>query len=76
MQGSGFKGPPHYFGDNEDKKRKERNRIEFDRRRQFGFCFKCRQEDLKQVPFLDCLLHGARAVPTNPPAASVTRTRA
>ena len=76
MQGRGFKGPPHYFGDNEDKKRKDQNRAEFDRRKQFGLCFECMTRDLQQVPFLDCPLHGARAVPTQPPAASVPRTRA
>jgi hypothetical protein len=49
---------------------------EFDRRKQLGLCFKCMTRDLQQVPFLDCPLHGARAVPTQPPAASVPRTRA
>lgn len=75
-QGRGFKGPPHFFGDNTDRACKERNRVEYDRRRQNGFCFKCTPGDLQQVPFLDCPLHGARAVPSNPPAASVKRSRA
>ena len=76
VQGRGFTGPPHYFGDNEDKKRKDQNRTEFDRRKQLGWCFKCMPRDLQQVPFLECPLHGARAAPTQPPAATVPRTRA
>jgi len=76
VQGRGFKGPPHYFGDNEDTKRKTQNRTEFDRRKQLGLCFKCTTRELQQVPFLDCPLHGARAVLTQPPAAVVPRSRA
>ena len=41
VQGRGFNGPPHYFGDNGDTKRKAQNRTEFERSKQLGLYFKC-----------------------------------
>ena len=60
-------GPPHYFGDNEDTARKIRNQAEMKRRRAAGYCFKCRMSDVKEVPFLECPLHGALATAINAP---------
>ncbi len=72
--GAGFVGPPHYFGDNKDDDRRAKNQAELKRRRASGFCFKCRVTDVKDVPFLECPLHGALASDPNPP--TVGRTRA
>ena len=72
--GTAFVGPPHYFGDNTDPARKTKNQAELKRRRAGGFCFKCLRADLKEVPFLECSLHGALA--SSPAAATVERTRA
>jgi hypothetical protein len=44
------------------------------RRRANGLCFKCRMSDIKEVPFLECPLHGALA--SDAQAAAVGRTRA
>ena len=71
--GQNFVGPPHYFGDNEDAGRKSKNQAEMRRRREGGYCFKCRMSDIKDVPFLECPLHGALA--PAPTAATVGRTR-
>jgi hypothetical protein len=72
--GAGFVGPPHYFGDNKDDDRRAKNQAELKRRRASGYCFKCRVTDVKDVPFLECPLHGALASDPNPP--TVGRTRA
>jgi hypothetical protein len=71
--GQNFVGPPHYFGDNEDAGRRSKNQAEMRRSREGGYCFKCRMSDIKDVPFLECPLHGALA--TAPTAATVGRTR-
>ena len=71
--GTEFVGPPHYFGDNEDSSRRAKNQAEMKRRRANGFCFKCRLSDVKEVPFLECPLHGALA--SDAQAATVGRTR-
>lgn len=71
--GTDFVGPPHYFGDNEDSNRKTKNQAEMKRRRAGGYCFKCRMSDVREIPFLECPLHGASA--SNPNAPSVGRTR-
>ena len=71
--GTEFVGPPHYFGDNEDPTRRTKNQAEMKRRRANGFCFKCRMSDVKEVPFLECPLHGALA--SDAQAATVGRTR-
>ena len=73
--GTGFAGPPHYFGPNQDDATKSKNTAELKRRRAAGVCFKCRMTDVTDVPFLDCPLHGARAPPGSNPA-TVGRTRA
>jgi len=72
--GTAFVGPPHYFGDNEDPTRRTKNQAEMKRRRANGLCFKCRMSDIKEVPFLECPLHGALA--SDAQAAAVGRTRA
>ena len=36
-------------------------------RRAAGYCFKCRVSDVKDLPFLECPLHGALAFDPNPP---------
>jgi hypothetical protein len=72
--GSGFTGPPHYFGPNQDDATKRKNHVELKRRRAAGACFKCSMTDVTDVPFLDCPLHGARAPPGSNPA-TVGRTR-
>jgi hypothetical protein len=72
--GTGFVGPPHYFGDNKDDDRRARNQAELRRRRAANLCFKCRVADVKDIPFLECPLHGALASDPNPP--TVGRTRA
>ncbi len=71
--GTGFVGPPHYFGDNEDATRKAKNQVELKRRRAAGYCFKCRMNDVKEVPFLECSLHGALASAPNAPTVGRTR---
>lgn len=71
--GNGFSGPPHYFGDNADADRKAKNQAELRRRRAAGFCFKCRMTDVKEVPFLECPLHGALA--SAPNARTVARSK-
>lgn len=72
--GTGFVGPPHYFGDNEDTTRKNQNQAELKRRRAAGYCFKCRMSDVKEVPFLECPLHGALATAANAPTVGRTKT--
>ena len=52
--GTGFVGPPHYFGDNKDDDRRARNQAELRRRRAANLCFKCRVADVKDIPFLEC----------------------
>lgn len=74
--GTGFVGPPHYFGDNKDDDRRARNQAELKRRRTAGLCFKCRVTDVKDLPFLQCPLHGALATDPNPPTVGRTRTAA
>ena len=37
--GTGFTGPPHYFGQNKDAPTREKNQAELKRRRDAGFCF-------------------------------------
>ncbi len=71
--GTGFVGPPHYFGDNADDARKGKNQAELKRRRAAGYCFKCRMSDVKEVPFLECPLHGALASAPNAPTVGRTR---
>jgi hypothetical protein len=71
--GTGFVGPPHYFGDNEDNERRHKNQAELKRRRAAGYCFKCRMSDVKDVPFLECPLHGALATATNAPTVGRTK---
>jgi len=70
--GTGFVGPPHYFGDNKDDARKAKNQAELKRRRAAGYCFKCRVSDVKDLPFLECPLHGALASDPNPPTVGRT----
>ena len=72
--GQNFVGPPHYFGDNEDPARRTKNLAEMKRRRAGGYCFKCRMSDVKEVPFLECPLHGALAPASNAPAVGRTRS--
>ncbi len=67
-------GQQHYFGDNKDNDRRARNQAELKRRRASGFCFKSCVTNVKDVPFLECPLHGALASDPNPP--TVGRTRA
>jgi len=74
VNGKGFEGPYHYFGDNKDPTVKNKNRDEQNRRKQADLCFKCRMSDLKPVHFLQCALHGADA-PTQPRPPTVPRTR-
>lgn len=74
INGKGFEGPAHYFGDNKDPAVKTKNREEQNRRKQADLCFKCRMSDLKPVHFLQCALHGADA-PTHPRPPTVPRTR-
>jgi hypothetical protein len=75
IQGKGFKGPPHYFGNNTDQDKKKRNMAEFSRRRSLGLCFKCTPSDLTNCQFLDCPRHGTAAVQSGAAsrAASVRR---
>ena len=70
--GTGFVGPPHYFGDNKDDARKAKNQAELKRRRAAGYCFKCRISDVKDLPFLECPLHGALASDPSPPTVGRT----
>ena len=70
--GTGFVGPPHYFGDNKDEARRTKNQAELKRRRAAGYCFKCRVADVKDLPFLECPLHGALASDLNPPTVGRT----
>ena len=70
--GTGFVGPPHYFGDNKDEARKAKNQAELKRRRAAGYCFKCRVADVKDLPFLECPLHGALASDPSPPTVGRT----
>ena len=70
----GFVGAPHYFGDNENTTRKNQNQAELKRRRAAGYCFKCRMSDVKEVPFLECPLHGALATAANAPTVGRTKT--
>ena len=65
-------GPPHYFGDNKDEARKTKNQAELKRRRAAGYCFKCRVADVKDLPFLECLLHGALASDPSQPTVGQT----
>ncbi len=74
--GTGFVGPPHYFGDNKDDDWRARNQAELKRRRTAGLCFKCRVTDVKDIPFLQCPLHGVLATDPNPPTVGRTRTAA
>ena len=74
INGKGFEGPYHYFGDNKDPAVKTKNRDEQNRRKQADLCFKCRMSDLKPVHFLQCALHGADA-PAHPRPPTVPRTR-
>jgi len=74
VNGKGFEGPYHYFGDNKDPSVKNKNRDEQNRRKQADLCFKCRMSDLKPVHFLQCALHGADA-PPHPRPPTVPRTR-
>ena len=73
--GTGFTGPPHYFGQNKDAPTRtlEKNQAQLKRRRDAGFYFKCRMTDVQEVPFLDPL-HGVLASPLADPA-TVGRTR-
>ena len=72
--GTGFTGPPHYFGQNKDASTREKNQAELKRRREAGFCFKCRMTDVQEVPYLECPLHGALASPSaDPPTVGRTR---
>ena len=78
INGRGFSGPPHYFGDNEDPARKKKNHDEFSRRRTGGLCFKCTQAEVTSCPFLECPRHGTDAVRSGAAAsgaASVRRNR-
>ena len=77
INGRGFSGPPHYFGDNEDPARKKKNHDEFSRRRSGGLCFKCTQAEVTSCPFLECPRHGAEAVRSGAAsgAAAVRRHR-
>ena len=77
INGRGFSGPPHYFGDNDDPARKKKNHDEFSRRRSGGLCFKCTQAEVTSCPFLECPRHGAEAVRSGAAsgAAAVRRHR-
>ena len=72
--GTGFTGPPQYFGQNKDAPNRGENLAELKRRRDAGFCVKCRITDVHEVPFLECSLHGALASPSAVPH-TVRRTR-
>jgi len=80
LGGRGFKGPPHYFGDNLDPDRRKRNAAEFVRRRDRGLCFKCTPDELgaHDCPFLQCPRHGVEATRSGVAATapSVRRQRA
>jgi len=80
LGGRGFKGPPHYFGDNADTDRRKRNAAEFARRRDRGLCFKCTPDELAahDCPFLQCPRHGVEATRSGVAATapSVRRQRA
>ena len=70
-----FTGPPHYFGQNKDAPTLEKNQAELKRRRDAGFCFKCRKSDVQEVPvpFLECPLQGTLASPSaDPPTVGQT----
>ena len=75
--GTGFTGPPHYFGPNKDAPTREKKQARLKRRRDAGFCFKCRMTgvpDVQDVPCPECPLHGALAAPpTDPPTVGRTR---
>jgi hypothetical protein len=62
INGRGFSGPPHYFGNNNDPERKTKNHNEFSRCRSGGLCLKCTQAEVTSCPFLECPRHGAEAV--------------
>ena len=80
LGGRGFKGPPHYFGDNADTDRRKRNSAEFARRRDRGVCFKCTPDKLvaHDCPFLQRPPHGVEATWSGVAATapSVRRQRA
>jgi len=77
VDGRGFRGPPQYFGTNDDPDRKKQNQEEFIRRRNAGICFKCTQAEVSTCPFIACPRHGAEAVKTGAAkgAPSVRRAR-
>jgi hypothetical protein len=64
--GTGFRGPPHYFGPNRTDETKK-NQAELNRRRTAGLCFKCPMANVQDVPFRECTLHGALAPPGGKP---------
>ena len=75
LVGTGFKGPPHYFGDNTNAATKRKNRLELKRREGAGECFQCTVTQLQRgVNHIDCPFHGRHAGPG--PHPTVPRDRA
>jgi hypothetical protein len=75
IEGTGFKGPPQYFGANADPEKKKRNQAEFSRRRTHRLCFKCTQSDLTASHFLDCPRHGTAATRSGAAARATSVSR-